>query len=193
MSGPVGVPRGRLVVDPSAFVAAGAVLAGDVRIGVDASVWFQCVLRGDSDRIEIGAGSNVQDLTLVHVDEGSPAIVGARVTIGHRAVIHGCRIEDDCLIGMGAVVLSGARIGAGSVIGAGAVVREGFDVPAGSLVLGVPGRIARPVDADQRAAIARGAAHYVELGRAYRALGLGQPLPASGATYLAHGSAAGSA
>lgn len=139
--------RERPAIHPTAFVAPGADVVGDVTLSEDASVWFGCVLRGDVEPIVIGARSNVQDLTVVHVDRGLQTRVGADVGIGHRAIIHGCVIEDGCLIGMGAIVLSGARIGAGSVVAAGALVKEGFEVPPGSLVVGVPGRIVRPVDA----------------------------------------------
>jgi carbonic anhydrase/acetyltransferase-like protein (isoleucine patch superfamily) len=177
------LPRGRLIVDPSVFLAPGAVVCGEVRIGAHSSVWFHTVLRGDSDAIEIGAGTSVQDLTMVHVDEGCPARIGDRVTIGHRAIIHGCVIEDDCLVGMGAIVLSGARIGAGSLIGAGALVRERQVIPPGSLVLGAPARVAGEVQPAHREAIARGASHYAALARDYLAQGLGQtiPPPAGGA------------
>src|SRR5690606_7606509 len=109
------------------------------------SVWYQCVIRGDADRVTIGEDSNIQDLSMVHVDEGVPCAIGSRVSIGHRAVIHGCTLEDDALIGMGAIILNGAVIGAGSVVGAGALVREGQAVPPGVLVVGSPARVVRPV------------------------------------------------
>src|SRR5262249_5708342 len=131
----------RLRLHPTAFVAPGAVVVGDVTLGARSSVWFNTVVRADSDRVEIGEDTNVQDNSTVHQDEGMPALVGARVTVGHRAIIHGCVIEDDCLIGMGATVLSGARIGKGSLIGAGALVKEGQVIPAGSLALGTPARV----------------------------------------------------
>jgi len=181
------VPKGRLVIDPSVFLAPGAIVCGDVRIGAHSSVWFHTVMRGDTDRIEIGAHTNVQDLTMVHVDEGCPAIVGDRVTIGHRAIIHGCVIEDDCLIGMGAIVLSGARIGAGSLIGAGALVRERQVIPPGSLVLGAPGRVAGEVQPAHREAIARGAVHYEALAREYLAQEFGQPIPSRDGAALGGG------
>ena len=171
------LPRGRLVVAPSVFLAPGAIVCGEVTIGEHSSVWFNCVIRGDTDAIAIGAHTNVQDLTMVHVDEGCPAIVGDRVTIGHRAIIHGCVIEDDCLIGMGAIVLSAARIGAGSLIGASAMVKERQVIPPGSLVLGAPARVAGDVLPAHREAILRGAAHYEALARDYLAQGLGQPIP----------------
>jgi carbonic anhydrase/acetyltransferase-like protein (isoleucine patch superfamily) len=162
----------RLRIDPSAFIAGGAVVVGEVTIGARASVWFNTVVRGDTAPIEIGDDSNVQDNSTVHVDEGLPAIVGRRVTIGHRAIVHGCVIEDDCLVGMGAVVLSGARVGAGSLIGASSLVREGQVIPPGSLALGAPARVIGPVQEQHREAIAAGARHYAELAEVYRRRGL---------------------
>ena len=156
-------------VHETAWIAPSADVRGDVTVEEDASIWYGCVLRGDIDAIRIGARSNVQDLTTVHVDRGYPAIIGEQVGIGHRAVIHGCRIEDDCLVGMGALVLSGARIGTGSVIGAGALVREGQEIPPGSLVVGVPGRIAREVDEELRGRIRSTWEHYRELKEGHRA------------------------
>ena len=155
-------------VHPTAFVAPSADLVGDVEIGEDASVWYGCVLRGDIAPIVIGAATNVQDLTVVHVDVDHPARVGERVGIGHRAIIHGCTIEDDCLVGMGAILLSGARIGHGSLIAAGAVVTEGTEVPPGSLVVGVPGRVVREVDDRLRARMERTVAHYRALKEGHR-------------------------
>jgi carbonic anhydrase/acetyltransferase-like protein (isoleucine patch superfamily) len=124
-------------------------------------VWPAAVLRADNDRITIGAESNVQDGVVIHVDPGFPCVVGARVTIGHRAVVHGATIDDECLIGMGAIVLNGAVVGAGSLVGAGAVVREGMIVPPGSIVLGVPGKVVRQVDEETRQRILSGARSYV--------------------------------
>jgi carbonic anhydrase/acetyltransferase-like protein (isoleucine patch superfamily) len=141
---------------------------GDVTLGEESSVWYNAVLRGDMAPIIIGGQSNIQDGTIVHVDAGVPCIVGRRVGVGHRVILHGCSVEDDCLIAMGSVLLNGVRVGAGSVVAAGAVVPEGMQVPAGSLVMGVPGRIVRPVDE----ALARRAAatwsHYVKEARAHR-------------------------
>ena len=141
---------------------------GDVTLGPHASVWYGCVLRGDMAPIVVGARSNVQDGTIVHVDEGKPALIGAQVGIGHRAVIHGCVIEDDCLIGMGSVLLNDVRIGSGSVVAAGAVVTEGTKVPPGSLVMGVPARVARPVDAALRERIRSTWTHYVTQAERHR-------------------------
>jgi carbonic anhydrase/acetyltransferase-like protein (isoleucine patch superfamily) len=156
-------------VHPTAWIAPSADVTGDVTLGRDASVWYQCVLRGDIAPIRIGSESNVQDLTMVHVDIDRPCNVGSRVGIGHRAIIHGCDIEDDCLIGMGAIVLSNAEIGAGSVIAAGAVVREGTRVPAGSLVVGVPGRVVRTVDDELRRRARQTVEHYRQLKEGHRA------------------------
>ena len=167
----------RLRLHPTAFIAPGAVVVGDVSLGERSSVWFNSVLRGDSDRIELGDESNLQDNSTVHMDEGFPALIGRRVTVGHRAIIHGCVIEDDCLIGMGAIVLSGARIGTGSLIGAGAVVREGQHIPPGSLAVGLPARVIGPVTDAHRASIREGSSHYVALSREYLARGFARPHP----------------
>jgi carbonic anhydrase/acetyltransferase-like protein (isoleucine patch superfamily) len=167
----------RLRLDPTAWIAPGAVVTGEVTLGARASVWFQTVIRGDSAPVVVGADTNLQDGTIVHEDDGLPALVGARVTVGHRAIVHGCVIEDDCLIGMGAVLLSGARIGAGSLVGAGALVREGQQIPPGSLVVGAPARVLGPVAEAHREAIARGASHYAELAASYRRRGFAAPHP----------------
>lgn len=129
-----------------AFVASNAVVAGKVTLGAKTSVWYGCVLRAEIEPITVGASSNIQDLTVVHTDPGSPVVIGERVTVGHRVVLHGCTIEDDVLIGMGAVVMNGAVIGAGAVVAAGAVVTGGTQVPAGTLAAGVPAKtLERPV------------------------------------------------
>jgi len=167
-----------LRIHPTAWIAPGAVVVGEVSLGARASVWFNSVLRGDGARIEIGADSNVQDNSTVHIDEGFPALVGSRVTVGHRCIVHGCVIEDDCLVGMGAVVLSGARIGTGSLIGAAALVKEGQVIPPGSLAVGAPARVLGPVNDRHRAAIAEGARHYAALAAAYVAKGFVRPHPA---------------
>ncbi len=149
-------------VGASVFIAEGAMVIGDVRLEDAASVWFNAVLRGDINRIDIGARTNVQDGTVVHVTHELPVIVGCDVTVGHLAMIHGCKIHDRCLIGMNAVVLDGAEVGPDAVVAAGAVVRERFKVPAGVLVAGVPARSVRDLTADERAALVRSAEHYVE-------------------------------
>lgn len=167
----------RLALAPDAFVAPGASLVGEITLGPRSSVWFGVAMRGDCAPITVGEESNLQDLTVVHVDEDAPCRIGARVTIGHRAIIHGCTIEDDCLIGMGAIVLSRATIGAGSLIGAGALIKEGQTIPPGSLAVGAPARVIGPVTEAHRAAIARGAAHYVTFSRGYLARGVASQFP----------------
>lgn len=156
-------------VHPSAFIAPTAVVMGDVTLGARASVWYAAVLRGDMAPITIGADTNLQDGSIVHVDEGVPCTIGERVGVGHRVILHGCTVEDDSLIGMGSILLNGVRIGRGSVVAAGAVVPEGMQVPPGSLVMGVPGRIVRPVDAALSARIDATWRHYVEQAEAHRA------------------------
>jgi carbonic anhydrase/acetyltransferase-like protein (isoleucine patch superfamily) len=142
---------------------------GDVSLGEDASVWYNAVLRGDMAPIVIGAQSNIQDGTIVHVDEGVPCTVGQRVGVGHRVILHGCTIGDDCLIAMGSVLLNRVAIGSGSVVAAGAVIPEGMQVPPRSLVMGVPGRIIRPVDDSLAERVAATWSHYIEEARAHRA------------------------
>ena len=142
---------------------------GDVTLGPGASVWYGTVVRGDMDRIVVGANTNLQDGTIVHVDAGRPALIGARVGVGHRAILHGCTVEDECLIGMGSVLLNGVVVGTGSVVAAGAVLREGMVVPPGSVVMGVPGRVVRPVDDTLRARITETWEHYVAEAARHRA------------------------
>ena len=158
------------VVDATAFVAQNATLIGRVTIARDASVFYGCVLRADTDSISIGAGSNVQDNVSMHTDVGIQLVVGSGVSIGHGAVVHGCVIEDDCLIGMGATVLNRAVIGTGSLVAAGAVVLEDTIIPPGSLVAGVPAKVRRELTAEERAGVRANAAHYVELAAAHRAI-----------------------
>jgi carbonic anhydrase/acetyltransferase-like protein (isoleucine patch superfamily) len=147
-------------VPASAFLAQGARVIGNVVLGEDVGVWFNAVLRGDSDAIVIGEGSNIQDNVSGHGDPGSPLLVGRNVSVGHNAVIHGCTIEDDCLIGMGAIVMNGAVVGAGSLIATGALVLEGQQIPPGSLVAGVPAKVRRPLTDDEKADIVRNAENY---------------------------------
>ncbi|KQR38468.1 gamma carbonic anhydrase family protein [Microbacterium sp. Leaf159] len=148
-------------IDGDAFVADGARIVGDVSLAAGASVWYNAVLRGDSAGIVIGAGSNVQDNVSVHVDSGHPVAVGAKVSIGHNAVVHGCTIGDGTLIGMGAVILSGAIIGAGCLIAGGAVVLGGTEVPDGSLVAGVPAKVRRTLSDEERAGLIANADIYL--------------------------------
>lgn len=151
------------------FVAPNATVAGDVDLGAGSSIWYTTVLRGDSSSIRVGARSNLQDGVVVHADADFPATIGAGVSVGHRAVVHGCTIGDDCLIGMGAVVLNGARIGAGSLVAAGAVVSEGVEIPPRSLVAGVPAKVKRELSDEQVARLKVNAEHYLELARAHAA------------------------
>ena len=160
---------GRPEVSGSAFVAAGAVIVGDVTVGDEASVWYNAVLRADTAPIFVGARSNLQDLVACHADPGFPLQIGAGVTVGHGAVLHGCLVEDDVLIGMHATVLNGAVIGEMSIVAAGALVSSGVEIPAGSLVVGVPGRVVRPLNANEIDSIRRSAADYVELAGVHRA------------------------
>jgi len=148
-------------VDPTAYIAAGATLIGDVRIGPRASVWHGCVLRGDINFIEIGEATNVQDGTIIHLASDNPVRIGKFVTIGHAAMIHACTIEDECLVGMRATILDGAIIGRNSIIGAQALVTQGMIVPPGSLVLGVPGKITKTLDPEEQAGIRKWADKYI--------------------------------
>jgi carbonic anhydrase/acetyltransferase-like protein (isoleucine patch superfamily) len=158
------VPR----VAESAWVASSADLVGAVELLDQSSVWYTAVLRADYDPIVLGARSNLQDGVVVHTDVGRPAHIGSGVSVGHRAVLHGCTIGDDCLIGMGAIVLNGAVVGEGSLVAAGAVVQEGAQIPPRSLVAGVPGRVRRELSDDDVARIRRNAEVYVELAALHR-------------------------
>lgn len=155
-------------VHPTAFIATGAVIIGDVTLGADVSVWFNAVLRGERESLTIGAGSNIQDGAVCHADPGLPLVIGAGVTLGHRAIAHGAHIGDHSLIGMGAIVMNGARIGAHCLVGAGALVTGGKVFPARSLILGAPARLVRPVTDEEIAMMRRTAAGYVEKGRAFK-------------------------
>jgi carbonic anhydrase/acetyltransferase-like protein (isoleucine patch superfamily) len=156
-------------IHPTAFIAPGAVVLGDVTLGADASVWYTAVLRGDVAPIVVGSQANIQDGTIVHVDDDAPCTIGKRVGIGHRAIVHGCTIEDDCLIGMGSVLLNRVHVGTGSVIAAGSVIPEGMRIPPGSLVMGVPGRIVRQVDVELAERIRETWEHYVERAKEHKA------------------------
>jgi len=156
-------------VADSVFVAGSADLIGDVEIADDASIWFQVVLRGDIGPIRVGANSNIQDGSVLHSVTGVPVNVGQWVTVGHRVVLHGCTVEDHCLIGMGAIVLNGARVGEGSIVAAGALVLEDTVVPPGSLYVGVPARLRRKLGEEDRAFIDAHAGHYLEYKNIYLA------------------------
>lgn len=151
----------------AAFVAPGCVLAGDVTLKPGSSVWYGAVLRADTGRILVGEDSNVQDGAVLHTGPGLDVVIGRGVSIGHGAVVHGCRVEDCCLIGMHASVMNGAVIGAGSLVAAGALVPENTVVPPGSLVMGMPARVVRPVSGEQARSIRENAAAYLRLAAAH--------------------------
>ncbi len=151
------------------FIAPNAAVIGDVTLHENCSVWFSCVLRGDAERIEVVAGSNIQDGTVLHADPGFPMVVGKNVTVGHCAMLHGCTIGDGSLVGINAVVLNGARVGKGCLIGANALVTEGMVIPDGSLVLGSPARIKTHLSEEQRLALMHNADHYMGNARRFSA------------------------
>lgn len=155
-------------IDPSAFVAASADIIGDVSVGAESSVWFGCVLRGDINRIAVGARSNLQDGTVVHLSDDFGATVGDLVTVGHRALIHACTIDDEVLVGMGSIIMDGARIGSRSIVGAGALVTAGTEIPPGSLALGSPARVVRQLDRAEQRSVRHLADKYVLVARRYR-------------------------
>ncbi|MEV8592143.1 gamma carbonic anhydrase family protein [Streptomyces sp. NPDC052012] len=155
-------------VDPGAFVAPTASVIGDVTLEAGASVWYGAVLRGDVESISVGADANVQDNCTVHADPGFPVRIGARVSVGHNAVVHGATVEDDCLVGMGATVLNGAVIGAGSLVAAQALVPQGMVVPPGSLVAGVPAKVRRELSEEERQGVTLNGTMYAELGKLHR-------------------------
>lgn len=155
-------------IHPSAFIAPNATLTGNISIGADSSIWFGTVIRADRDTVTIGEGTNIQDNSVVHEDPGCPVHLGNHVVVGHRAIIHGCSIGDNSLIGMGAIVMNRARIGRYCIIGAGAVVTEGMEIPDYSLVLGAPAKIIKKVTEAQMEGIRQGAQSYIEMARRYR-------------------------
>ena len=161
----------RPVVAESAFLAPGAVLIGRVTVSAGASIWYGAVLRADQDSIFVGERSNIQDGCVLHSDPGVPLSLGSDVTVGHNATLHGCTVEDQVLIGMGAIVLNGAHVGRQSIIAAGALLTEGQQIPEGVLVAGVPGKVRRELSEAERAAIERNAASYVELAELHRGAG----------------------
>jgi len=154
-------------VHPTAFVAPSANLIGHVTLEEESSIWYQTVLRGDINRIHIGPRSNIQDGCVVHLEDNIPTLVGERVTVGHKAILHACTIDDEVLVGMGAIILDGAEIGARSIIGAGAIVTKGKKIPPGSLVLGAPGKVVRTLDLEEQAGLRYWADKYVMLSRRY--------------------------
>jgi gamma-carbonic anhydrase len=149
-------------IDPTAFVDSSAQVIGDVHLGAESSIWMNVVVRGDVHYIRVGKRTNIQDLTLVHVmRDTNPTVIGDNVTIGHSAVIHGCTIEDRCLVGMGAILLNGVHVGTGSIVAAGSLCPEGMVIPPGSMVMGTPARVKRPLTPDEDASIVWYAENYV--------------------------------
>ncbi|HEY0200531.1 MAG TPA: gamma carbonic anhydrase family protein [Burkholderiaceae bacterium] len=146
----------------SAWVADSAQVMGQVTLGEDASVWFGAVLRGDTDSITVGAGSNIQDASVLHADHGQPLTIGERVTVGHMVMLHGCTIGDESLIGIGAIVLNGARIGRNCLVGAGSLVTEGKEFPDGSMILGSPAKVVRQLTPEQIEGLRQSARHYAQ-------------------------------
>ena len=156
-------------VAPSAYIDPSAQVIGDVLIGERSSVWCNVSMRGDMSKIRIGDDTNIQDNSVLHVDEEPFSMrIGNRVTIGHSVVLHGCTIEDDALIGIGAIILNGSKIGQGAVVAAGALISEGIEVPPNSLVMGVPGKVRREVTPEERERFAEGVQHYVEKAQRYK-------------------------
>jgi carbonic anhydrase/acetyltransferase-like protein (isoleucine patch superfamily) len=149
------------------FVSGNATIIGKVTIGKDVGIWFGAVVRADKDQIVIGDRSNIQDNCVVHTSKGFPVIIGKNVSVGHGAILHGCTIQDNVLIGMGAIVLNGANIGEGSLIGAGAVITEGMAIPARSVVVGIPARVIKQTSDAQMEYILNNASSYSELAEEY--------------------------
>ena len=155
-------------VDASAWVADNAQVMGDVTLAADSSIWFGVTVRGDTDAISIGVGSNIQDGSVLHADHGIPVVVGERVTVGHMVMLHGCTIGDESLIGIGAIVLNGAKIGKNCLVGAGSLVTEGKEFPDGSMILGSPAKVVRQLSPEQIAGIRASAQHYIDNARTFR-------------------------
>lgn len=177
-SNPTGFRREQIAAD--VFIAAGTQIVGDVTIGSDSSVWFNAVIRGDSEAIRIGRRTNIQDNCVLHADPGFPCVVGDGVTVGHTAVVHGAIVGDNVVIGMHAVVMNGAQIGRDSLVAVGAIVTEGTVVPPSSLVMGLPGKVVRALTAEEIARNRLSAEHYVANAKAFRSPApLGPPYPVS--------------
>ncbi len=150
------------------FIAPTATVIGEVTLGEETGIWYGAVIRGDKDRIEIGAGSNIQDNAVVHTSRGFPARIGKEVSVGHGAILHGCTVHDRVLVGMGAIVMNGAVVGEDTIIAAGAVVTEGTVIPPGSVVMGVPAKVVKQASPEQKAGIRKNAESYIALAREYR-------------------------
>lgn len=159
------------LIDPSAFIAPGAHVMGDVTIGAESSVWFNAVLRGDTDSIRVGRRSNLQDGCVLHADFGLPCTIGDGVTVGHQAIVHGATVENNVIIGMGAIILNGARIGENSIIAAGALVTEGTIIPPNSLAMGMPAKVKRTLSMEEIERLRQSADHYVENAKRYKLSG----------------------
>ena len=155
-------------VDSTAWIADSAEVMGNVTLGPDASVWFGCVLRGDTESMSIGEGSNIQDLSVLHADIGKPLTVGRHVTVGHKVMLHGCTIGDESLIGIGAIVLNGAKIGKNCLVGAGALVTEGKEFPDGSMIIGSPAKAVRELTSEQIEGLRQSAQHYIDNARRFQ-------------------------
>jgi carbonic anhydrase/acetyltransferase-like protein (isoleucine patch superfamily) len=152
----------------TAWVADSAQVMGNVEMAEDSSVWFGAVVRGDTETIRIGKGSNIQDASVLHADIGKPLAIGDHVTVGHKVMLHGCTIGDGSLIGIGAIVLNGAKIGKGCIVGAGALVTEGKEFPDGSMILGSPAKAVRELSAEQQQGLHLSALHYIENARRFK-------------------------
>lgn len=159
------------VIAESAWVAQGAVVLGDVEIGASSSIWYQCVLRADIESIRIGEGTNIQDGTVIHLASDLGVKVGDHVTVGHKAMLHACTIENECLIGMGAIVMDGAIVGERSIVAAGALVTKGTEIPPGSLVMGSPAKIVRSLSIEEQEGIRHWAEKYIKVSGEFRAAG----------------------
>jgi gamma-carbonic anhydrase len=154
-------------VSAAAFVAPNATVLGAVKLGSQSSVWYGCVLRGDINTIEIGEGTNIQDLTMVHLADDHGVKIGRYTTVGHSAIVHACEIGDECLVGMGATILDGSRIGDQCIVGANALVTQRFEAPPGSMILGSPAKVVRALTPEERAGIKKWGLKYIEVARAH--------------------------
>ena len=157
-------------IHPSAYVAPGADVIGKVKLARDSSIWFGCVLRGDVNRIEIGEATNIQDGSILHVDDDCPCLIAHHVHVGHHANLHGCRVETGAMIGIGSIVLSGCRVGEEAIVGAGSVVLEGTKIPPRSLAVGAPARVVRKLTAKDIGYIKQWVAKYIRLAKAYKSI-----------------------
>ncbi len=158
------------VIDETAFIAPGAVVVGKVEIAAHAGIWYNCVVRGDYDTVKIGTCTSIQDGSILHEHAGFPLFIGARVTVGHRVLLHGCIVEDDAYIGMGSTIMNGARIGCGSVVGAGSLVLQGLEIPPGMLVMGAPAKVIRPIKEAELEKFRGAVGRYLKLAKLHKKL-----------------------